>query len=92
MTEPLRLLLAGGAVGEKRYDPLWEIVDEKVALQGQEPDIDVPCPYCHVLVRLSCNARVGERFACGLCGGVSGVADRPEGIRLAKAAGGVAPR
>jgi Zn finger protein HypA/HybF involved in hydrogenase expression len=55
----------------KKYDPLWEIVDEKVALQGQESDVDVACPHCHVVVHLGNTAAVGERFACGLCAGTS---------------------
>lgn len=69
----------------KKYDPLWEIVDEKVALQGQEPDVDTFCPHCHVLVQLGATAGVGERFACGLCGGVSTVTVVPEGLVLEKA-------
>jgi ribosomal protein S27AE len=60
-------------VAKKKYDPLWEIVDEKVALQGREPDIDVPCPHCAVTVHLGTRARSSERYACGLCGGVSQV-------------------
>lgn len=57
----------------KKYDPLWEIVDEKVALQGVEPDIDASCPHCYVGVHVGLEAKPGERFACGLCGGVSEV-------------------
>jgi len=68
----------------KKYDPLWEIVDEKIALQGQEVDIDAPCPFCHVTVHLPVGAEAGARFACGLCGGVSEVVSRPEGLALAK--------
>ncbi len=66
----------------KKYDPLWEIVDEKVVLQGQGPDIDIPCPYCNVLVHLGSAAVAGERYACGLCGGVSEVVGGPERIGL----------
>lgn len=61
-------------MAKKRYDPLWEIVNEKVALQGEEPDVDVLCPHCHVTVHLGTAAKPGERYACGLCGGVSEVA------------------
>jgi len=62
-------------VGKKKYDPLWELVDEKIPLQGQAPDIDVRCPYCHVTVHLGSQARAGERYACGLCGGVAEVVE-----------------
>lgn len=72
----------GGSLGKKKYDPLWEIVDEKVALQGEEPDIDAVCPYCHVRVHLGRGAGAGRRFACGLCGGVSVVAATADGIGL----------
>jgi ribosomal protein S27AE len=69
-------------VAKKKYDPLWEIVDEKVALQGQEPDVDTPCPHCHVTVHLGTVALAGERYACGLCGGVSEVAQGSGGTAL----------
>ena len=68
----------------KKYDPLWEIVDEKVALQGQEPDVDTPCPHCHVIVHLGGSAEMGDRFACGLCGGVCTVTAVPEGLVLVR--------
>jgi ribosomal protein S27AE len=57
----------------KRFDPLWKIVGEKVALQGQQPDVDASCPHCHVVVHVGEHAEPGDRFACGLCGGVSTV-------------------
>jgi transposase-like protein len=69
-------------VAKKKYDPLWEIVDEKVALQGVEPDIDVPCPYCHVMVHLGSGVKRGERYACGLCGRVSEVVEEAAGAGL----------
>jgi hypothetical protein len=69
-------------VAKKKYDPLWEIVDEKVALQGQEPDADASCPHCHVTVHLGAAAQVGEHYACGLCGGVSEVVEGPAGLGL----------
>ncbi|MCE5253802.1 MAG: hypothetical protein LLG45_06290 [Actinomycetia bacterium] len=62
-------------MAKKKYDPLWEIVHEKVALQGQEPDVDTLCPHCHVTVHLGSAARPGESYACGLCGGVSEVVE-----------------
>jgi hypothetical protein len=71
-------------VAKKKYDPLWELVKEKVALQGQEPDIDVPCPHCHVTVHLGTAVKVRERFACGLCGGISEVVEEA-GERALKA-------
>jgi len=69
-------------VAKTKYDPLWEIVDEKIALVGQEPDVDVACPHCHVVVHLGSTAQVGSRYACGLCGGISEVVSRPEGPGL----------
>jgi hypothetical protein len=69
-------------VAKKKYDPLWEIVDEKIALQGQEPDVDLLCPHCHVLLHLGPTATKGLRVTCGLCGGSSEVAETPEGPRL----------
>ena len=67
-------------MAKKRYDPLWELVHEKVALQGQEADVDVACPHCHVTVHLGLGAAPGERYACGLCGGVSRVAEDGAGL------------
>ena len=58
-------------MAKKQYDPLWEIVDEKVALQGGEPDVDSLCPYCHVRVHIGLDLQPGERVECGLCGGFS---------------------
>lgn len=52
----------------KKYDPLWEIVGEKVPLQGTEPDIDARCPNCHATVHLGVAAEAGDKVACGLCG------------------------
>jgi ribosomal protein S27AE len=69
-------------VAKKKYDPLWEIVEEKVVLQGQGPDVNIPCPHCNVIVHLKSDVRGGERFACGLCGGVSEVVDGVAGIGL----------
>ena len=69
-------------MAKKKYDPLWEIVGEKVALQGREPDVDVPCPHCGVLVHVGNSAKSGERYACGLCGGVSEVVENDDGTGL----------
>jgi hypothetical protein len=60
-------------VARKKYDPLWGVVGEKSALQGQEPDVDAHCPYCHVKLHLGADPKAGVRVACGLCGGVSTV-------------------
>ncbi len=68
----------------KKYDPLWEIVGEKVALQGQELDVGTQCPQCHVMVRLGATAGVGDRFGCGLCGEVAVVVGGPIGLGLEK--------
>jgi predicted RNA-binding Zn-ribbon protein involved in translation (DUF1610 family) len=72
----------GGVVAKKKHDPLWEIVEEKIALQGQQPDVEVPCPQCHVMVRLGPGAKVGERYACGLCGEVCEVVGEAGGRGL----------
>ena len=58
-------------MAKKKYDPLWEVVGEKNALQGQETDVDAHCPYCHVNLHLGAKPEAGIRVACGLCGGVS---------------------
>jgi hypothetical protein len=55
---------------KKKYDPLWEIVEEKVSLQGSEDTKPVKCPWCHVSVDLPGQVRPGERFLCGLCGAI----------------------
>jgi hypothetical protein len=62
-------------VAKKQFDPLWEIVDEKIALQDVEPDVDVPCPYCAVPLHLGAGVAKGLRVTCGLCGGGSEVVD-----------------
>ncbi|MFH0916472.1 MAG: hypothetical protein V1912_08510 [bacterium] len=69
-------------MAKKKYDPLWEVVDERVALQGAEPDVDVRCPYCHVTVHLGLGNKAGETYECGLCGGVSQVGEAQEGPTL----------
>ena len=66
----------------KKYDPLWEIIDEKVALQDQEPDVDLPCPYCHVLLHVGVNATADQTITCGLCGGASKVVKTAGGLSL----------
>ena len=53
---------------KKKYDPLWEAADEKIALQGEEVHLDVVCPHCRVLVHLQTGTAPGDRFCCGLCG------------------------
>ena len=63
-------------MAKKKYDPLWEIVDEKVALQGEEPDVDCRCPHCHVIVHLGTECHRGRAtYECGLCGGLSEVVE-----------------
>ena len=52
----------------KKFDPLWEIVGEKVPLQGAVEDVDALCPVCHVRVHIGLGVAPGSRFACGLCG------------------------
>ncbi len=67
-------------MGKKKYDPLWKIVGENVALQGAEPDYDARCPYCHVVVHVGPKGKVGERYECGLCGGVSVLAEEEDAL------------
>ncbi len=69
-------------MAKKKFDPLWEIVDEKIPLQDQGPDVDVPCPHCHVPLHLGPGDQKGQRITCGLCGGSSEVVEGPEGPRL----------
>jgi hypothetical protein len=79
-------------VGNKKYDPLWELVGEKVALQGQEPAVEAHCPHCNVNLQMGPPQREpspedGARIVCGLCGGVSVVALRGGVASLEVAAG-----
>jgi hypothetical protein len=59
----------------KKYDPLWEIVDEKISLQGVDPAKTMVCPECHVTVDLPKSAKAGTRFRCGLCGELCEIAE-----------------
>jgi hypothetical protein len=72
----------GGSVSDKKYDPLWEIIDEKVPLQGAEPDVDSICPYCNVNVHLGPDLKLGERVECGLCGSISEVSAKAGKLAL----------
>ena len=58
---------------KKKSDPLWEIVGEESRLQGSDESKLGQCPRCGVGVQLPKDARVGDRFRCGLCGTVSHV-------------------
>jgi ribosomal protein S27AE len=71
----VRLVSTAGGPVTKRYDPLWELVDEKIGLQGQGVDVDVKCPRCHVVVHLGSGTKAGARFSCGLCGATFVVGD-----------------
>lgn len=66
----------------KKYDPLWELVGEKVPLVGAEPDIDSHCPNCHVRVHVGPDVKHGDTVECGLCGAVLEVVTTPGGIEL----------
>ena len=68
---------------KKKYDPLWEIVDEKIALQGQDIDLDAACPRCHVSVHVGSGAKSGDRFCCGLCGASFVITERSNGGSVA---------
>lgn len=69
-------------MAKKKFDPLWEIVDEKVALQNEEPTASVPCPHCSVPLELGPMAGKGDEITCGLCGRRSQVVETPEGPGL----------
>ncbi len=69
-------------MGNKKYDPLWELVGEKVALQGQELGFDVHCPHCNVNLHLEAGLEDGARIVCGLCGGASVVQSLDGGLVL----------
>jgi hypothetical protein len=69
-------------VANKKFDPLWEIVDEKIALQNVEPDVDLPCPHCAVPLHLGAVVPRGRRVICGLCGGGSEVVEIAGDLRL----------
>jgi len=68
-------------VARKKYDPLWEIIDEKVPLQEALPDVDAVCPHCNVRVHVGREAAEG-RYSCGLCGGVFKVSHSGAGTTL----------
>ena len=68
---------------KKRYDPLWEIVGEKVGLQGEEVARDVCCPRCRVVLGVPIDTRAGTVFSCGLCGATIEVVDTPGETGLA---------
>jgi ribosomal protein S27AE len=53
---------------KKRFDPLWEVVDERIALQGEETHHNPCCPRCYVAINLVAQAKSGVRLRCGLCG------------------------
>lgn len=69
-------------MGKKKYDPLWQIIDEDVPLQGAEPDVDATCPWCRVTVHLGKDTAPGTTYECGLCGGQSEVYDEGQGPAL----------
>jgi hypothetical protein len=69
-------------VADKKFDPLWEIVDEKIALQNVDSDVDLTCPHCGVPLHLGPGAPQGRRVACGLCGGSSEVVEIAGSLRL----------
>jgi hypothetical protein len=61
---------------------LWEIIDEKVPLQGAEPDVDANCPHCNVRVHIGTDLKPGEKVECGLCGGLSQIVEDEGRIAL----------
>lgn len=69
-------------MARKKYDPLWEIAGEKVALQGRELGFDAQCPHCNVTLQLGPRVKPGARVTCGLCGGASEIAIEEGAARL----------
>lgn len=65
----------------KKFDPLWEIVGEKLPLQGTEVDVDALCPVCHVNLHVGA-AEPGLKVDCGLCGASLVVAESAGVITL----------
>ncbi len=65
----------------KKYDPLWEIVGEKLPLQGTEAVVDALCPVCHVNLQVGA-AEPGRKVDCGLCGANLVVAEHAGVISL----------
>jgi hypothetical protein len=62
---------------KKRFDPLWEIVGEKVTLQGIESSVATTCPNCQVTLELPKSVQPVRRFRCGLCGALCEIAESP---------------
>jgi hypothetical protein len=69
-------------VATKKFDPLWEIVGEKIALQDVDSGVESPCPHCGVPLHLGPSVLKGRRVTCGLCGGVSEVGETGAGLAL----------
>jgi hypothetical protein len=64
---------------KKRYDPLWEIVGEKIGLQGQESAQGISCPRCGVSLSIPAGTGAGAVFCCGLCGTTSKIVNMSSG-------------
>jgi hypothetical protein len=62
---------------KKRFDPLWEIVGEKVSLQGTGSREVTTCPKCQVALELPKSVKQGHWFRCGLCGALCEIAESP---------------
>jgi hypothetical protein len=69
-------------VAKRKYDPLWELVNEKVPLQGTAPDHDALCPHCNVTLHLGSEGRPGRKIECGLCAGRSEVVEEDGKVML----------
>jgi hypothetical protein len=72
---------SSGRTRVNKYDPLWELVGEKVALQGVGEDIDVRCPECHVILHVQPELASGEAVECGLCGAALTIVRETEGVK-----------
>jgi hypothetical protein len=67
----------------KKYDPLWELVGDKVELQGVGEDLDVRCPECHTILHVGPELASGDAVECGLCGAALTI-ERQAGTALLK--------
>jgi hypothetical protein len=77
------LLNPVGGCGVKKYDPLWELVGDKVELQGVGEDLDVRCPECHTILHVGPELASGDAVECGLCGAALTI-ERQAGTALLK--------
>jgi hypothetical protein len=66
----------------QKYDPLWELVGQKVPLQGTVVCVDSRCPNCHVIVHVGAELAPGDKVECGLCGEPLRITGDGRGVEL----------